>query len=666
MEEGEGNSKTFDRSGRGNTGTLTNMDPTTDWVNSATSTGQALDFDGSDDQVDVNKSTSLDVGNTFTISAWIYSRDAMTTNRKSVYSTRRNNPTGSWQFEAGGNMGTGANIDNSFGITGVNSWVAVANPGFISPNRWNHIVATKNGTASTDTKLYINGTEVSYSERNAYTITDNTDQPVIGEGTSNGQNFDGLIDEVRIYNRALSAEEVKRLYNLKKPKVVSGVDNTGLVGYWAFEDGVGTYADDSSFNENRGALSGMDNSDWVTGRVGKALDFDGSNDYITAPDNDSLDSTSDLTISAWVKADNWTGEGGAGVAISTLVKKDSNYILRKDDYAIYGGTGLKMYWWDGTNLDVHIVSTPSVGVWHHIVGVNENNTTRKIYIDGVLQSGTDDLNNTGTRALTNILEIGSGASASESFDGQIDDVRIYNRALSASEIKALYEGSRASVVNKTKTDRLTNGLVGHWTFDGKDIYGTTALDKTSNNNRGTLTNGPAVTLGKIGQALDFVSASTQYVSLGTGINPNAVTYSAWIKATSFPNAYNTIISRSNGSTVYSQYFIKSTGKVAVFVRSGGGSDISYNGTGSNTLTAGNWYHVAFTYDSTSGLKGYVNGSIDGTAAANGAISITATNIRIGSDPGIASREWNGIIDDVRIYNRALSADEVYQLYNMGR
>src|SRR3989344_4032944 len=67
MEEGTGNSRTFDRSGNGNTGTLTNMDPLTDWVNGATSTGQALDFDGSDDYVLTTLSTAL---NDFTACAW--------------------------------------------------------------------------------------------------------------------------------------------------------------------------------------------------------------------------------------------------------------------------------------------------------------------------------------------------------------------------------------------------------------------------------------------------------------------------------------------------------------------------------------------------------------------------------------------------------------------
>ena len=102
-----------------------------------------------------------------------------------------------------------------------------------------------------------------------------------------------------------------------------------------------------------------------------------------------------------------------------------------------------MYWWDGSNVRYVAVSTlPSTGDWHHIVGIISGNDISALYIDGVSSAGAAATYAADSRVLTNVLEIGSGVSGSESFDGVIDEVRIYNRALSASEVQALYNQSR--------------------------------------------------------------------------------------------------------------------------------------------------------------------------------------------------------------------------------
>lgn len=216
---------------------------------------------------------------------------------------------------------------------------------------------------------------------------------------------------------------------------------------------------------------------------------------------------------------------------------------------------------------------------------------------------------------------------------------------------------------------LGNGLVGYWPLDTRDFFSTlstSVADRSGNNLTGTLVNTPTRVAGKLGQALKFTSASSQQVTVAANaaMNLTAVTASAWIKATSFPNAYNGILQRGN-STAYYEYFVKSNGKIAMYLLPT--VQVSYDGTGATTLVANTWYHVVMTYDSTQGLKGYVNAVLDGSAAANGNIGSTnGLTLAIGNDFFTAGRFFNGVIDDVHLYNRALTANEVNQLYREGR
>jgi hypothetical protein len=262
------------------------------------------------------------------------------------------------------------------------------------------------------------------------------------------------------------------------------------------------------------------------------LNFDGVNDYITVSDNNSLDATSDVTVSAWIKADDWNGQGG--VNYSTIVKKDKNYILRADSDGSFGGAGdqLKMYWWDGSNITATAVPLPSTRAWHHIVGVVANNAVSGVYIDGILQSGTSGTA-ADARDLTVNLSIGNHQTGSnETFHGTIDEVKIYNYALSYDEIKLEYNQGKSVVLGSLSTnpDGITasnsaaraycppgdtatcSPPVGHWTLDERT--GTSAFDTTGNANTGTLTNGPQWIPGKLGQALKF-DAINKYVDAGS-------------------------------------------------------------------------------------------------------------------------------------------------------
>lgn len=203
-----------------------------------------------------------------------------------------------------------------------------------------------------------------------------------------------------------------------------------------------------------------------------------------------------------------------------------------------------------------------------------------------------------------------------------------------------------------------------WHFDD----GTTlsALDSTSNANDGTLVNTPTAAAGQIDGAGSFASASSQTITTAsnTNLSLTAITISVWVKATSLPNAYNTVISRqAAGGLDQVIIFVKSDGKLAMYLHGTVTGD-QYDGTGSNTLSTGVWYYLTLTYDSTSGLKGYVNGSVDGTDSANGAlVSGNAAQLSIGTDLVTAGRYWNGQIDDPEIRDIAIGQDLITTEYN---
>ncbi len=167
------------------------------------------------------------------------------------------------------------------------------------------------------------------------------------------------------------------------------------------------------------------------------------------------------------------------------------------------------------------------------------------------------------------------------------------------------------------------------------------------------------TSGNIDGAAAFASASSQRLTAGTATNPgNAFSFSAWVKGTTFPNAYNTIIGYGPISTM--ALFVKSNGKLACYLQ--GTGQVFYDGSGSHTLSTGTLYLLHMTYSSSAGLVGYFNGSSDGTAAANGN-STSHGQLDIGNDPITGSRLWNGVIDEVRIASVARSADWVATEYN---
>jgi hypothetical protein len=159
-------------------------------------------------------------------------------------------------------------------------------------------------------------------------------------------------------------------------------------------------------------------------------------------------------------------------------------------------------------------------------------------------------------------------------------------------------------------------------------------------------------------ALRF-NGSSDYIDIGDQIIHNritALTIVARVKFDNLTNAYSAVVSRVGGGC-YFQLFVKSSGQLAVYLTAIGGS-VAYDGTGSHTLATGAWYQIAFTYDATSGLVGYVDGATDASVGASGPLSLADADLTIGTDTNTPGRFVAGDIAHVAIYNAALSAADI--------
>lgn len=212
---------------------------------------------------------------------------------------------------------------------------------------------------------------------------------------------------------------------------------------------------------------------------------------------------------------------------------------------------------------------------------------------------------------------------------------------------------------------VTDGLVGHWKFDEVETTTSTATyDATGNNNNGTLTNGPtrATSTCKIANCLDFDGVNN-YVNVPEATSTidvtNILTFAAWVYPTS-SSSYKPILAKIPPAYGSGYEFANSSGNFRTTLRTGSGNCDFTNGA----LTLNTWQHVVSTYDGTT-TSHYLNGTLASSSAAC-TYGATANNndLYIGGRSSDTSR-FTGKIDDVRIYNRAFSSDEVRQLYNSG-
>ena len=637
--------------------------------------GQGMKFDGVDDMV--NTGADMIGTGADSVCAWIYPKSIGETNGYIL-----DNAKARFYISSA----------NTLGFTSNASTVATSAVSALSYNKWTHACATRNSDG-TVTNLYINGVLSGTANQNSGTPAAGTTNVFVGNNSAGTRTFDGTIDDVRTYSRVLTPKEIQQLYTMGGGKIAKTPTPTltsGLVGWWTFDGAelTSVTSTDKSGNGNNatrynGATKG-DGAVPVSGRLGQGMKFDGADDYVN---NDSVSSslnTSVGTFSAWV---NFKNNQRAGNGFLYFGTDDTNndmmeVLVYYTAGSYYFGIDTKLTFDSSLSRRGNTVLSPNR--WYHLVGMNDGTNVR-LFVNGIEETvssfvyhASGGLENYWWDDISSFdsVEIGrlGRLTAGDYFDGKIDDVRLYSRALSAAEIKKLYLMGGGKVA-KTPTLTLTSGLVGWWTFDGAELTSVTSTDKSGNGNNGTRYNGAvkgggAVPVaGRLGQGLRF-DASNDYIDAGSPANLNfgtgSFSMSTWVK-TNAVGASKMAVSKSDTDAVATgigyKIYLGNAGRNWTF----GVWDGSHNLVPSYTSTvqANRWYHVVGVYNSVSKTASIYIDGIFRNSSTN--VNFTSTDIAnslyMGRGAGLY---WNGSLDDVRLYNRALSAAEVKKLYLMGK
>ncbi|NJD55299.1 MAG: DUF11 domain-containing protein, partial [Nitrospirae bacterium] len=596
--------------------------------------GQAFSFDGTDDYVDLPDGFA-DFTSGFTVTLWA-------------------NPTsyGYWaRFIDLGNGQADNNIlfdrrSTSNDLTlevydggGSSTGMAYAVDA-ITNNEWHHYAATLDGAGKV--KMYKDGLPLVLAADttgvpNNVTRTSN----IIGRSNwPSDAYYAGSIDEVQIYNRVLDAAEIVAIYNAGsagncKPQCAPLPSE--MVSWWT---------GDTSANDIVGGYNGtlVNNAAYGPGKVGQAFSFDGTNQHVELPEPVGDFGATAFSVDFWM----YTSDPGS---------TSGHYILGKS-YPD-GGQGWDVRYYNRTvtveGWSFEITSDAiTLDEWHHIA-VSATVSDITLYIDGVVK-GTS-VRPTSITSTSNPFRIGYTTGfwpyTGIGFNGLIDEIGIFTRALTAQEVVAIYNAAGNGMCRSCTAP--PSNMISWWKGeeDANDSVGT---------NNGTLMNGATFVAGKVDQAFSFDGVD-DYISIphNANLDPSAITVDAWIKTPAGPE--RVIVEKSHDNTGGWVMEVHGDGRASFAYFNGDMSWTTNSVFSIGTVADNNWHHVAATLEG-SAIKIYIDGALDNSAVYSGTPIPNSRNVNIGKWYG-GGRFFNGLIDEVEIFSRALSAQEIAAIYNAG-
>jgi hypothetical protein len=587
--------------------------------------GMALDLDGDGDYVDCGLNPLLDITEQITFTYWI---KAVALDKG--WNTVLSRGDDSWRSSRAG--------ENNFmeAAVGGTSGNYLYGQTLVDDNNWHHVAAVYDGATFS---IYVDG-KLDGSEESTGLITVSSYPLYIGNNSQNtDREWTGLIDEVMIYNRALSDLEVMYLAGKRATPVDPGTDN--LLAWWACDEGEGNIVGDASGNGHDGTFVNGDPV-WVEGVQGTAVELVGPTLVEVPPLDMEL---TEATMAGWIlpygAQPDWssiimTRDPGLATGFNVL-----GYQLAyhwNDDSASWSFRGGDMIAEDDWTFAA--------------VTVDPDKAT--FYVNGE-KGSVNEITHEPCLWNSNIYLGGDGTESwlARRMVGALDNVYMYDRALSEGEIRYL-AGFRA--MDNPGTDN----LIAAYAFEN-DV-----LDGSGNGNDATVNGDPVFVEGMVGMALEFDGSGD---FLDCGANPilaltDAVSVSAWIKV-AVAGADHKVGGNQDGAnggykmSVYGdkiEFEIRTAANSAVLNRSVAGGTI---------IEVDTWYHVVGVYSLEDGyIRTYVNGELDRELLTTEALGASPGSLVIGAEPfNTGSYNFNGIMDEVCVYNKALSAAEARYLAN---
>ncbi len=648
LDEGEGNI-IHDVTVNGNNGTLRNMEGNS-WVKGVK--GKALMFDGIDDYIDIGDDDiySIDTTGKLSVSFWLKTSSDITS-KQMIIEKGGQTPFGPSEWAILINEGCIRGLVASSCGDNIRGEMAS-----ITPNTWYYVCLLFTGfTENDEVQIYLNGVK----GNNIYSLQTRTyaNLPDIlafgrGHSCSAWRYFNGIIDEVSIYNRTLTKDEVQPPTN----------GSTSPVGRWQFNEGEGNLTYDATDNGNNGTLKNMNNSNWMDGASGKALIFDGQKNYVDLVDDDkfSIDTTGKLSVTFWLKtSDDITNK-------QIVVEKGGpastgpwEWMILINEGYIRGLTSDSA----GDNIRGERAQI-SPNTWYSVciifTGYTQNDEIQ-IYLNGQKGNSIYSRQQRNYSNTQGILTFGRGYSWSawRYFNGILDEISIYSRVLNESEIKAHCN----TFINP----------VGEWQLDeGK---GNVTRDACENGNDGILINMNESNWvnGVEGKALKFDGAD-DYVAIADN-DIYSIDTTGKLSITFYLRTGNNITS--------TQMIVAKGGQTsegpwewAVCVKEGSLRATTFHSSGDNIrgekvmISENTWYSVCviFTgYTKDDEIQIYLDGQKNNSIYSyqTRTYENTRGGLAIGRCYGWSSwRYFNGIVDQLALYNRELNENEIQIPYGI--
>lgn len=495
--------------------------------------------------------------------------------------------------------------------------------------------------------------------------------------TSYGSYLSGMIDEAGVWSRALNSDEVSKLYNSNRALAYPLTAPTlyGGVASYKLDESSGDASDSIGSN----TLTNVNTTSFASGKINNGADLEaGSSQGFT--NSTYAQDLGQQSVSCWIKPESLPTSGNY---MGLITKYQTASTTGGIDLRLYNDSGTQKIQWivygSGDGITSYTV-TLTTGVWYHICGVYDG-VYNRLYLNGSEVSSASYSGTVSTTARN--LTVGCSDIASGNtrfFDGMIDEVSLFNRALTANEVAELYSSGSgeqypwvginfsasvlSSVFNSlTPTiaiESLKNDLVCYYKMEGN------SNDSVGSKNGTDVSILYSTDYGKVLQGAAVIT-NGGYIQLpDTAKGGNSMSMSIWV--------YPTIGSKaiySESESAYANLDITTDEAITFHVKTSTASYVSFNSpTGSCPI--GRWNHIVRTYNATTGyLKGYINGVevVSQLIGGNQSYNNTPNNNVLGTynqgaGPTVGA-PLLGYIDEVGIWSRALTQEEVTQLYNSG-
>ncbi len=616
FNEGTGETA-HDDSGNGHDGTVHGAEWTEDGKY-----GGALNFEGGGNRVVVPDSKQLDFTGAFTIEAWV--RQWGRRPWESIISKAESKkPNYGYLLYAG----------NEEGETGPSAWIAdkegsqtsVEDEEELPEEAWSHLAVASDGE---ELRIYVDGELIATEAALTPRITE---APLrIGGNESWWEYFDGTIDEVRLYDRALDAGEIEEDRDIPiEPQPYQG---QGPVAAYSFGEGSGGVAHDDSGNGHDGTVHG---AEWTeAGRYGGALDF-GEGDWVSLADSSSLNFAEGFTLEAWVQLD----EQRPWAPLISKIEPEEPDI----SYLFYAGNEEEgpSGWVADSELNIAGVQgaeTLPLNAWSHVTLTSDDEYLR-LYVGGELIATEAAL---PAKTTESELRIG-GEQWGEYFDGTIDEVRLYDRALGAEKIKE----DEATPINGASQEPIAA-----YPFDEGSSE---IVHDYVGAHDGTVHGAEWREEGRYGGSLHF-DGEEDLVTIPSAKDlafTEAFTLEAWVRPDE-ANEWSAVFTKESPSQISYQLHAEGEHEAPVGYVTGGEGEAEVEG--SSPIPAGKWSHLALTSNGKQ-LRLYSNGELVDTSSSLNPASGEGP-LQVGGDLLWEEDFFKGDIDEIRLYDRALGAEEI--------